>query len=73
MANEVLKMLREHSGNNTYHPLCALLDLADEPDATVGEKINIHKSIAKYTEAELKAIEHSGKVQSGVDFRFDIK
>ena len=59
-ANSVLKMLREHNGNQNYHPLCSLLDLADEIDATIPDKINIHKSIAKYIEAENKAIEFTG-------------
>lgn len=70
--NQVLKMLREHSGNVGYHPLCSLLDLVDEQDCTIGEKINIHKSIAKYVEAEHKAVEFTGKVSTGVDLRFDI-
>ena len=60
MANSVLKMLREHSGKPHYHPLCSLLDLADEADATIPDQINIHKSIAKYCEAEHKAIEITG-------------
>jgi len=71
--NAVLKMLREHGvGNQTYHPLTALLDLSIEEDATIGEQIMIHKSIAKYVEAENKAIEFTGKVTSGVDFNFNI-
>lgn len=70
--NSVLKMLREHGNNPGYHPLCSLLDLAGEQDATIGEQIAIHKSIAKYVEAEHKAIEFTGKVSSGIDFRFDI-
>jgi len=71
-ANSVLKMLREHKGSATYHPLCSLLDLAEEVDCTIGEQINIHKSIAKYVEAENKAIEFTGKVNTGVDFSFNI-
>ena len=72
-ANSVLKMLRDHgSGNQTYHPLTALLDLASEQDATIGEQIMIHKSIAKYCEAENKAIEFTGKVAQGVEFNFNI-
>ena len=61
MANRILNMLREHDGNGSkYHPLTALLDLADEYDATIPDKINIHKTIAKYTEAEMKQIEFTG-------------
>jgi len=71
-SNSVLKMLRDHTGNPAYHPLTALVDLVDEQDCTIGEKITIHKSIAKYTEAEMKAIEFTGKVNSGVDFSFNI-
>jgi len=70
--NSVLKMLRDHNGNANYHPLTSLLDLVDEVDCTIGEKITIHKSIAKYTEAEMKAIEFTGKVNSGVDFNFNV-
>ena len=68
----VLKMLRDHSGNPGYHPLTSLLDLTGEADCTIGEQINIHKSIAKYCEAENKAIEFTGKVSSGVDFNFNV-
>jgi len=73
MSNEsVLKMLREHSKNSNYHPLSALLDLTQEADATIGDQITVHKTIAKYVEAENKAIEFSGKVTSGVQFNFDM-
>lgn len=58
--NRVLSMLREHRKDEKYHPLCALLDLTDEMDATISEKINIHKSIATYTEAQNKQIEFTG-------------
>jgi len=58
--NKVLEMLREYGDNKNYHPLCALLDLSAEKDATISEQINIHKSIAKYVEAENKAIEFIG-------------
>ena len=58
--NRVLSMLRKHSGSAAYHPLCSLYDLADEVDATIPDKINIHKSIAKYCEAENKSIELVG-------------
>ena len=71
--NTVLKMLRDHgTGNAGYHPLTSLLDLVDEEDCTIGEQITIHKSIAKYCEAENKAIEFSGKINSGVDFNFNV-
>jgi len=68
----VLVMLREHSKNPHYHPLTALLDLTGDADATVGEHIAIHKTIAKYVEAENKAVEFTGKVTSGVDFNFNL-
>ena len=68
----VLAMLRKHKGDQVYHPLCSLLDLADEVDATIGEQIMIHKSIAKYVEAENKAIEFTGKVTAGVEFNFNM-
>jgi len=56
----LLKMLREHSGDQTYHPLSALLSLADNEDAKVGDKISIHKEIAKYVEAQHRQIEFTG-------------
>lgn len=58
--NRVLKMLREHKKDDTYHPLCSLLDLSDEDDATITERINIHKTIATYVEAQNKQIEFTG-------------
>ena len=70
--NTVLKMLREHSDNPSYHPLTSLLDLSKDGDATIGEKITIHKSIATYVEAQNKAVEFTGKVSSGVDFNFNV-
>lgn len=70
MANEVLKMLRAHTGNPGYHPLCALLDLAGHEQCTIGEQITIHRAVAKYVEAEQKAIEVSNKMPAGVEFVF---
>ena len=58
--NRVLSMLRSHRKDNKYHPLCSLLDLTDEMDATISEKINIHKAIATYVEAQNKQIEFTG-------------
>lgn len=56
----ILKMLRDHTGDQTYHPLSALLSLASDEKAGIGDKITIHKSIAKYCEPELRQIEYSG-------------
>ena len=56
----ILKMLRDHTGDQTYHPLSALLSLAADEKADIGDKITIHKSIAKYVEPELRQIEYSG-------------
>jgi len=56
----ILKMLRDHTGDSTYHPLSALLSLASDEKATIGDQITIHKSIAKYVEPELRQIEYSG-------------
>lgn len=58
--NRVLAMLREHKGDDKFHPLCSMLDLIKEQDATITEKINIYKSIASYTEAQNKQIEYTG-------------
>ncbi|RKY42340.1 MAG: hypothetical protein DRP85_03375 [Candidatus Makaraimicrobium thalassicum] len=66
----VLQLLRDHKKDELYHPLCSLLDLADEPDATVPDKISIHKTIAKYCEAEKKAIEFVNTDIAPVNFRF---
>ena len=68
----VLAMLRKHNGNQLYHPLCSLLDLAGERDATISEQIMIHKSISKYVEAENKAVEFTGKVTAGIEFNFNM-
>lgn len=56
----ILKMLRDHTGDQTYHPLSALLSLASDERAGIGDKITIHKSIAKYIEPELRQIEYAG-------------
>jgi len=73
VANSVLKLLREHQGaGSTYHPLCSLLDLSGEADATVSDKINIHKSIAKYCEAELKSVEIKSNDLDGIKMSFNI-
>ena len=58
--SRVLTMLQAHSGLQTYHPLCALLDLADDEAASIGDKITIHKSLAKYVEPELRQVEFKG-------------
>jgi len=55
--NRVLTMLREDENYATYHPLKALLNLAEHMDATIPDQIAIHKTIAKYCEAENKQIE----------------
>jgi hypothetical protein len=60
MAPRILQMLRDHTGDAAYHPLCALLSLAQNETALVSDRINIHKTIAKYVEPELKQIEYSG-------------
>ena len=58
--SRVFKMLQAHRGDLTYHPLCSLLDLADEQAASIGDKIAIHKSLAKYVEPELRQVEFKG-------------
>jgi hypothetical protein len=58
--SRVLKMLQAHRGDQTYHPLCSLLDLADDEAASIGDKITIHKSLAKYVEPELRQVEFKG-------------
>ena len=68
----VLDLLREHSGDGLYHPLCALLDLADAKDATIGDQITIHKTIAKYCEAERKSIEIEDSSIPPTNFKFVI-
>ena len=71
-ANSVLKMLREHAGNDHYHPLCSLLDLAGDEDASVPDRINIHKSIAKYTEQELRSVEVRGATSEPIRMSINI-
>lgn len=66
----VIDLLRKHKGDENYHPLCSLLDLADDVTASVGDKINIHKSIAKYCEAERKAIEIDSTRDEPINLRF---
>lgn len=56
----LIKMLRQHSGDPTYHPLSALLSLASDEKAGIGDKITIHKELAKYCEPQLRQIEYSG-------------
>lgn len=56
----ILKMLRDHTGDQTYHPLSSLLSIALDEKASIGDKITIHKSIAKYVEPELRQVEYSG-------------
>lgn len=58
--SRILKMLRESGGDPSYHPLCALLSLTNDQMASVQDKINIHKTIAKYVEPELRQVEYSG-------------
>ena len=58
--SRVLRMLQEHSGDQTYHPLSALLSLANDEAASIGDKITIHKSLAKYVEPELRQVEFKG-------------
>ena len=70
MASPVLTLLREHTGDEKYHPLCSLLDLASESDATIPDQINIHKTIAKYCEAERKSIEMDLIGDEPINFRF---
>jgi len=72
MSSAVLEMLRKDSGDSTYHPLTSLLMLAREPDATIGDQITIHKSIARYVEAERKAIEIDTSAMDPVNFKFQI-
>lgn len=72
MASAVLTLLRENSGDSTYHPLCSLLSLADEFDATITDKINIHKAIARYVEAERKSIEIENTSDEPINFTFQI-
>lgn len=56
----ILQLLRDHTGDQTYHPLCALLSLTTSEMASVQDKINIHKTIAKYVEPELRQVEYTG-------------
>jgi len=72
MSSGVLKMLRDHSGDSRYHPLTSLLDLVDEPDATIVDKINIHKTIGKYVEAEMKSVEYIDNSVAPTNFSFKI-
>lgn len=55
MDNEVLDLLRQ--GSKGYHPLVSLLNLSEDIDASVTEKINCHKEIARYVLPQLKATE----------------
>lgn len=71
--SRILKMLQDHSGNRLYHPLSSLLDLADEVDATIPDKISIHRTIVKYVEAELKAVEYINIDQAPVGLSINIK
>jgi len=72
MSNNVLDMLRTHSGEVDYHPLCSLLDLAENSNSKVADKIAIHKTIVKYCEAELKSIEIKDNNKEAVNMNFHI-
>ena len=73
MAANVLDMLRESSGDTTYHPLSSLLKLAGEADATIPDQINIHRAIAKYVEAERKSIDVKNAYAEPINFSFKLR
>jgi hypothetical protein len=59
--SSILDMLREN--NPGYHPLKELADIAMDPETDVKSKIDCHKTIVKYCEAELKSVEVNANVK----------
>ena len=49
-----------------YSPLTSLMDLAFDDDTTKAEKISCHKEIAQYCYPKLKAVEHSGDLDTTI-------
>lgn len=51
----ILAAIQEKFPN--YHPLIAIAEIAHNTDANLELQFNCHKTIAKYIEPELKAVE----------------
>lgn len=47
-----------------YHPLIAMLEMANDKQTEEQIVFNCHKEIARYIEPQLKAVEHRGSVKS---------
>ena len=45
-----------------YHPLLSLAEIALDEDTPVRTKVDCHKTIVKYVEAELKSVEVKAEV-----------
>lgn len=59
--SSVLKMLQKrHPG---YHPLMELATIALDDETDVRLKVDCHKTIVKYCEAELRSVEVRGEIK----------
>jgi hypothetical protein len=60
----VLKMLQAKNGE--YHPLIELMNIGMDDKTDVRLKVDCHKTIAKYCEAELRSVEVKGAIDANL-------
>jgi len=45
-----------------YHPIVEMVDIAMDMDNDINLRASMHKEVAQYVTAKLKAIEHTGNI-----------
>ena len=48
-----------------YDPVISMAHIANDENNDIGLRLQANKEVAKYTHPQLKAIEHSGEVDTG--------
>ena len=59
---ELRDLLNEHFPN--YHPVLAMTEIANDKKNAIDIRLIAHKEVAKYVCPQLKAIEHSGTIET---------
>lgn len=70
---ELLQLIRDHVGNQDFHPVLAMAEIATDDTYGIETRTTMLKEVSQYVAPKLKAIEHSADADGfGLTLHMDL-
>lgn len=56
---DLLQLIRDHVGDQDYHPVLAMAEIANDVEMPLETRTAMHKEVSQYVAPKLKSIEHT--------------